>query len=193
MVLARGTILDTSRLNPFLGARRGENLARFTFRHPVYLSEKEICDQIHEKYDSFFNDLGDSIVYREVEIGACRADFVEFTKNYINVIETKITADLDTVRQVTKYKRIVEEHMRSNFTEHNLNFNMNFCSTIMARNIDRDIIDLCEEMNISLYRLKFDKKKQLVDAELINEFFPPIYQSTSFLELLKKHAGLSNV
>ncbi len=161
------------------------------FKHPVYLSEKEICDEVESNFDVFFNYMGDSKLYREVSLGACRADFIEFTSGYINVIEVKITANIDAVRQVVFYKRVAEEHLRQNFSDLNLSLKQ-FCCAILARNIDQEIIDLCEDMQIALYRLKFDESKNLVGADPINEFFPAITESQEFIKIMQLELGANN-
>lgn len=169
----------------------GGDMAK-SFNHKVYLSEKEISDQIQENFDIHFNEMGDSKLYREVYLGRAKADFLEFNPHFVNVIEVKIAADIDTVRQVVFYKRIIEEHLRLNFTERNLKLN-NICMSIFARSFDKDMIDLCEELQIALFKLSFDNNKKLLKSEYLNEFFPRIEESKELLDIMISEMGIKNV
>lgn len=143
------------------------------FQHEIYLSEKEIGDILHEKWIHLFDDFPDRVqVLREYRICGHVPDFIEL-KSYgnqkiIEIFELKITANMDSVRQICRYRRVIEEHARILFTEKG-GIIPTISMNLIARNIDAQIIDVCEELGVGLWRLKLKTKK---DIDLVLESEP---------------------
>jgi len=158
------------------------------FNHPVYLSEKEICDELEICFKG--QDFNSHEFFRELSVGHCRLDFVAFYEKNIEIIEVKITANFDSVRQVIFYKKIVEEYLRLSFCEHNTTIH-NVVISIFARYFDSEIIDLCHELGISLIKVSFDQNKKIRPLTFIEqEYFPAVIPDENFQNiLLKKYRG----
>jgi hypothetical protein len=166
-----------------------------SFKHPTYLSEQELCDQLEAgNLPVDQNELvGLELAQREYQIGRCRPDFVAFGKDFISIIEVKITANMDSVRQIVFYKRIIDEYNRLYFIRNNATV-VDVQLVLVARNFDSEILDICHELQIEMYKIEVSKDRKISEIRALNyDYFPTVSDDPDFLNTFLERFGTRNV
>lgn len=135
-------------------------------RHEIYLPEQEIGDLLWKNWDAHFFPPGEWESHRELEIAGVRPDFVSFVSNQrmsprIIVSELKITANLESVRQLIAYLDEVNAHLNMWRFKHGRTANIFVEGWLIARNIDADIVDMCRALDIALFRVRVKSKSEV--------------------------------
>jgi len=155
----------------------------------VWLSEQEICDLLHVQ---FIEDAKESArnkkVFRECWIGRGRPDFLMLHSGGIEIYEVKITASLESVVQVAKYQRDLNEYLRQLFYRGDVDHAKcpAVSSNLVARYIDNQIIDLCAEFGIYLWRINVHSKTE-ISLDIQDIEFPVVPEYSPILGHLKSY------
>ncbi len=162
------------------------------FKHPEYLSEQQVCDQLEA---IFKEDCFNSEVKREFLIGSAKPDFAIFHSNFIEIIEVKLAADISAVRQIAFYKRVLETSMLLQAIDTGIVSvkypEVRLC--IAAKIFDSEILDLMDVFGIVPYQYKITKNKTV---EFVIEKFPEftVNNDREFRSLVaSKYLGVTNV
>lgn len=154
----------------------------------VWLTEQEIGDLIWANWEEFFggnfSDLTRRV--RELPINGGRVDFATFAKNtnpannFIELFELKITASISSIIQILTYKQDLDEVLRQAFYEseefkevhmYSPQINMN----LVARYFDAQILQICSEIGIVLWRVNVISKTKISIEPLYEEHSKPVY------------------
>lgn len=159
-------------------------------KRDVWLSEEQIGDLVWTQFfDPIFSDQPAKKIFREFPVGYGRVDFAAFHEYSVNLYELKITASLDSVVQLAKYKRDMTEHLRLHYWSGPVAPPMFFkfpevrvC--LIARYFDTKIPELCAEFDIGMIRVNVvDKDTVAFDEEYV-PYFPNVpHESRTAQEL----------
>jgi hypothetical protein len=160
------------------------------FKHPVYLSEEEICNLLEKNYFKKFTN--DRNYHRERKIGSIKPDFLFFPSlKSIIICEVKITATIDSVRQLLFYRNVVAANLsEANFeqqTEPDIDL------ILIARNFDVGIAEMLDAFNIDTFRVIVNNDKT-IELNINEKLELPKYKIDNFFvnDLRKIYFGGSN-
>lgn len=139
------------------------------FKHPIYLSEEQISNLLEIYLQKVYEEAGLPFkILREYQIHSARPDFIIITKNLIEIIEVKQTANWSALRQVCFYKKIIDQHVLSSCFREGKGFPKTIAS-LYAINFDHEIIDVCWSLDVSLTKV-FLKNKTTIDIDDVYDY-----------------------
>jgi hypothetical protein len=134
------------------------------FQHEIYLSEKEIGDLLWRDWDHHFPLNERRKTYREMKVDSAIPDFLSFRnfhgKEHLNIYELKITANIDSVRQLCFYSRVISEQVRIKnvYSPEKLPL---ISLHLIAKNFDNNIFDICGALGVMLHRVIVTSKNEI--------------------------------
>lgn len=139
------------------------------FRHPAWLSEKEIGDKLWENPEKPLElFLNCEKIYREFWIGKGRVDFATFSKetNTITLIELKITADINSVVQLVTYARNLKIQLHKNGLS-----DVKIRLALLARYFDEGVTAFCDYIEILAEKLEVSDSKDVCFSHAYSDRF----------------------
>jgi hypothetical protein len=166
----------------------------------IWLNEQQIGDLIWKDDGHFFGEDRDN-VFREFNIGNLRVDFAKFNRDGfygIDLYELKITANVDSLLQILKYKRHLDEYIRCEFFSiESRGESFKRCPRVrmhlIARYFDSQIIEACLEADIALWKVDVISKNEINIEETEFDIFPNVPNSFILSNKLKTFFGENHV
>lgn len=169
------------------------------YTRPHWLTESQIGDLLWRDWESHFEDLDfqNAEKFREYQIGSIRPDFLTFSKSeksapLIGVFELKITADFDSIKQLCRYKRHIDEYIRLSFCKYGFASIPDVNLNLIAKSFDAHIVDLAHELKIELWRVELDDNKNICVELEYYDYFPNVPEDDAFLSKVNSFFGVTN-
>lgn len=172
-----------------------------------WVTEKEIGDEVLKqlKNESLFlseADFQNTTWYREYPLSGGYADFLGITKNCpadpgpaltIHVVELKITAEINSIAQISNYMRIVEcgcfdFSVRSD----EITPQIKIVGHVLARYFDDSFFDTARTANLNLVRVKVENPGSVISFEDIDHDLFEYPASDRLFADIKAHLGGQN-
>jgi len=138
-------------------------------RRPQWKTEEQICDHLELHADEFFGLEENERLFREFNLGGPRADFAIISPRKIKIIEVKITADIWSLDQLSKYICLMNERALWWCAENRDQTGFEVTGELWARWIDESVWPIARVARISVSRLVIEEEGQV---DLSIEPFP---------------------
>lgn len=156
------------------------------FKHPIYLPEEEISNLLETYFQKVYETAGLPFkILREYKIHSARPDFIIITKNLIEVIEVKQTANWSALRQVCFYKKIIDQHVMDSCFKEGRGYPKT-TSSLYAINFDHEIIDVCWALDVDLTKIVIKNKKNIDIDDVFDYAFEDVSIDSSLCDILRK-------
>lgn len=163
------------------------------FKHPIYLPEEEISNLLEELFHNIHQTAGQPYkIIREHRIGSVRPDFIIVTKNLVEVIEVKQTANWSALRQVCFYKKIVDQHVMDGCFRDGRGYPKTIAS-LYAINFDHELIDVCWSLSVDLTKIVLESKNSINLDDVFDYSFESVHTDEGLTELLRDITVRSHV
>lgn len=129
-------------------------------------------------------------------IGSIRPDFLIFHETGIEIIEVKLTADVDSVRQLVFYKRYIEELLLNQYIDSVGAVNLNINLVFFAKSYDSKLRDLLFTLRIADFRFEINESQKVVMFPNEEDpYFLDVKEDSNFTNLIinKYCGGSANV
>lgn len=162
----------------------------------IWLSEEQIGDLLLEGFfKPLLDEVGTGRLVRECQIGRGRVDFLVLAPKTVSLYELKITACLDSVAQLIRYERDLDEYLRLHFYKGAIENarklpKVRLC--LMARYFDTKIVELCAQYGIELHRINLLSKSEFEIEYEEPECFPEVSSASQIKKELELFYEVSN-
>lgn len=163
-----------------------------------WLTEQEIGDLIWPRRAEFFDCPEDSHWAREFRLNRGIVDFACFHPKTIDLYELKITANSHSVFQLVMYLRDMKSQVDNDYffmnKERGSRNAPDVRGHLIARFIDHEIVEFCNQINVTLWKAKIDKLGSLEEVEMVGDTYPfHEFHCPKLEKLIQTHCAVKNV